>query len=264
MSGAGTNWDVHFASSDDLSDAITFRRGVDESGLPGRSNHTLSIFGVDGSVRFRDSRSLLVRRPDREGRFRNLDVTVWAAVEIAPTQFEVLRHEENGDDWITLIKLRPGQSFMVETSPITPHAPNPPRISHNMLRLWSQQAEIRRKPYLAIVVRNHRTYSPWVLALQKEVLGPVVASSAAGEADAEPLIDLFSEDDPATNDPAGDGPDNTALVKELPADEPPSENPPDEPSSEKSDKQATSDPFKGVWERALTLEKSGQEQEKAD
>ncbi len=289
---------MHFASSEVLSDTITFRRGVDNSALPGTSRHTLSIFGVDGSIKFRDSRSVIARRSDRQGRVRGLDITVWAAVELVPKDFDVVRHEEIGSDWITLIKLRPGKRFFVTMSPISgPVSTNPNHIRHDMLRLWNRQGDIHRMRYLAIKVRNHRTYTPWALALHKQVLGPLVPPPAAGRpSDDIPLIE-FSDDDEedsagavpsgagapgnvpsttppppppalslldsddlpaATNSPAAAPPADEQPPSGLPTDDPPSDNaPPAEPEQE-----ASSDPFGGLWQHARTLGMSVRGKEK--
>ena len=287
LSGGGTPWVVHFASKDDLSDAITFRRGVDNnSGFPGTSRHTLSMFGVDGSIKFRDSRSLVVRRSDRQGRVRDLDITVWAAVEIFPQEFDVLRHEENGNDWITLIKLKPGKTFFVTMSQMTgPPSTNPNRIRHDMLQLWNRQGDIHRMPFLAIMVRNHKTYAPWALALQKEVLGPLVSSAATGNPNDVPLIE-FSDDEDSAGEGPSDGkgaPENAPSSitppivvpsDDLPAAESPADdkqssadlpiyNPPsDNEHPGESKKEESSDPFGGLWQHAMNLGKSAKGKEK--
>lgn len=285
---------MHFASKEDLSDAITFRRGVDNSGFPGTSRHTLSIFGVDGSLKFRDSRSLVVRRTDRQGRVRDLDITVWAAVEIFPQEFDVVRHEEIGNDWITLIKLKPGKTFFVTMSQMTgPPSMNPNRIRHDMLQLWNRQGDIHRMPYLAIRVRNHKTYTPWALALAKEVLGPLVPSTAtsnpnevsliefsddessAGEgpsgvgpsgegapehaaSSTAPIIDNPADDLPAAHSPAAEDPDNKHSSSNLSTYDPPSNN----ERPEDSKQEASSDPFGGLWQHAMNLGKSAKGKEK--
>lgn len=286
---------MHFASKEDLSDAITFRRGVDNSNFPGTSRHTLSIFGIDGSIKFRDSRSLVVRRSDRQGRVRDLDITVWAAVAIQRQEFDVLRHEEIGNDWITLIKLKPGKTFFVTMSQMTPPSTNPNRIRHDMLQLWNRQGDIHRMPFLAIMVRNHKTYTPWALALQKEVLGPLVSSAATGNPEDVPLIEFSDDEDSAGEGPSGEGapggasegaPENappsiTPVVgpsddlpagespaakaseekqssADLPTYDPPSDNEP----SEDSQQEESSDPFGGLWQHAMNLGKSAKGKEK--
>lgn len=280
---------MHFASKEDLSDAITFRRGVDNSSFPGTSRHTLSMFGIDGSIKFRDSRSLVVRRSDRQGRVRDLDITVWAAVAIQRQEFDVLRHEEIGNDWITLIKLKPGKRFFVTMSQMTgPPSTNPNRIRHDMLQLWSRQGDIHRMPFLAIMVRNHKTYTPWALALQKEVLGPLVPSAATGNPSDISLIEFSDDEDSAGEGPSGEGaPENApssitppivGSSDDLPAAESPAaaassnkqssadlptyDPPSDNEQSGESKQEESSDPFGGLWQHAMNLGKSAKGKEK--
>jgi hypothetical protein len=260
LSGPGSNWIVHFAEKRDLSDAITFRRGGDDAQFAGTSRHTLSIFGVDGSIKVRDSRSVTVRRRDREGRMANSEQTVWASVEIRPRDFEVVHHEEMGDDWITLIELRPGRAFMVRISPTTrSNTEDPLPISHDMLRLWNRRSEIRAMRCLAIVVRDHRNYVPWILVLQREMLGPTVTPAVAEsemqlpevqDPDAEPLIDLWSDELPSAPSTVKAGDAQT---------EPPIDLLSDGPAEE-----ARHDPFQGIWEHAMDLAKSGNSQEESE
>ncbi|ERF68906.1 hypothetical protein EPUS_08066 [Endocarpon pusillum Z07020] len=296
LSGGGNPWVVHFASKEDLSDAITFRRGVDSSEFPGTSRHTVSIFGIDGNIKFRDSRSLVVRRSDRQGRVRDLDITVWAAVEIQRQEFDVVRHEEIGNDWITLLKLKPGKRFFVTMSQMTgPPSTNPNRIRHDMLQLWNRQGDIHRMPFMAIMVRNHKTYTPWALALQKEVLGPLVSSAATGNPEDMPLIEFSDDEDSAGEGPSGEGapegategalegaPENAPSTitrpmvdssddlpaaeapddKQASADLPTYDSPSDNGPSEESKQEESSDPFGGLWQHAMNLGKSAKCKEK--
>ncbi|KAF7506335.1 hypothetical protein GJ744_011908 [Endocarpon pusillum] len=286
LSGGGTPWDVHFASKEDLSDAITFRRGVDNSGFPGTSRHTVSIFGTEGSIKFRDSRSLVVRRKDRQGRVRDLNITVWAGVEIQRPDIDVVRHEEIGNDWITLIQLKPGKRFFVTMNQMTgPPSTNPHRIRHDMLQLWNRQGDIHRMPFLAIMVRNHKSYPPWALALQKEVFGPLGSSAATGNPEHMPLIEFSDDEDSAGEGPSGESApegapstitrpmvvpsddlpaaeslaaDDEQSSGDLPTYEPPSDNGP----SEESKQEESSDPFGGLWQHAMNLGKSAKGKEK--
>lgn len=310
LGGPGTDWDVHFAATEDLSDAITFRRGVDDTGFAGTSRHTLSIFGVDGSIKFRDSRSLAIRRPDREGRVRNLDISVWASVVVTGRNFQVVRHEENGDDWITVIKLRPGRMFTVQNSPLAPTLPRKPLLlTHTMLRLWTMRLEIQTMPYMAIVVRDHRNYTPWLIVLRREMLGPLVVTSAqtatetppppshtssainpppptsstspiagaeagtqpaveTNDADNDPasdpkaLIDLASEGRRPSQSPTDAG--NGVALQETgpsPKEQEPEQLPAQEPEQEEGETKTSlpkpsSDPFRNIWEHALTQARS--------
>ncbi len=297
LSGAGKNWDVLFASKEDLSEAITFRREVDVTGFAGTSRHTLSIFTLDGSIKFRDTRSHPVRRADRSGTMRNVDLTAGAFLEIKPQEAEVVRHEENGDDWIVLIKLRPGRAFKIIYSPIIPPAPPTSLpISHNMLRLWTMRSEIQRMQYLGIVIHNHRTYMPWAVVLQKEALGSIRTSSAstpvalaaasttiqrsttlkASSAYDDDLIDLQSEGPPPARSTAEASRSSaeTETRTDLPSEEPeapplgetelPPSQEPEPPSEEPKDpaEPMSSDPFESIWNHALTLANSGKEEEK--
>jgi hypothetical protein len=278
LSGGGTTWDVHFTRDEDLTDAITFSRNVDETpSFPGKSFHTISIFGDELSIRFRDSRTLFnVSRPDRHGKVRNLEITVWAIVEIKREQYDVVRHEKRGDDWLTLVKLRPGQSFGVMTSNLVlPQPGNPRHMSHSLLRLWTKRAEIAAMPYLAIVVRDYKTYNPWGMILQKKLFGLVVVSTAVED---EPLIDLSDDpvDDPPEAPGASAGDDPGASAADDPGvgssrSPPPAANPPaaaadddkgggDGPPARKSqrlEEPPAGNPFRVIYEGARHASMSG-------
>jgi hypothetical protein len=293
LGGRGTDWDIHFAAYEDLSNAITFRRNVEDVGSPGTSAHTLSMFSVSGgSIRFRDSRTLDASRPDGHGGTRNMKVVVAANVEVSCQAFDVLRHEENDSDWITVIRLKPGRRFMVEQSPMIPA--NPPRpllLRYDVLRLWNQRFHIQAMPYMAIVMRNYRTYVPWCLVLQNGMLGPLVTLSHGGSqpppavlhrssaplappltaTEDKPLIDLYSGDLLPPSPTLGETAECTTPVSEHPSGEPaniPAEGPSDltseeaeEVPSEEPAEQTSSDPFGGVFEHARAKYGKGKEKE---
>jgi hypothetical protein len=279
---------VHFTSNPNLSDAITFRRNTDPiTSYEGISRHTFSIFGEDNSIRFRDSRSLKCRRPDRHGKVRDLEITVWAAVELKYEQYEVVCNEErdSGTVWFTLLRLRPGQAFRVETSekvvlPQPDHPTNPRHMSHSLLPLWSRRDEIAGMQYMAVVVRDYKTYRPWGLVLDKSLFGPVVSSGSAAAAavglvgtdeEEELLIDL--EDPPALVTPPARTPGRavdpgvgSSVVASPPAASPPVAKAPaegdddDEPFPAATKKRAASpfeDPFQTLYEGAKHTKLSG-------
>jgi hypothetical protein len=293
LGGRGTDWDIHFAAYEDLSNAITFRRNVEDFGFPGTSAHTLSMFSVSGgSIKFRDSRTLDASRSDGHGGTRNMKAVVVANVEVSCQAFDVLRHEEDDSDWITLIRLKTGQRFMVEQSPMIPaNRPRPLLLRYDMLRLWNQRFHIQTMPYMAIVVRNHRTYVPWCLVLQNGMLGPLVTSSHVGSqpppavlhqsstplappltaTEDEPLIDLYTGEPLPPRPTPGAIAECTTPISEHPFGEPaniPAEGPSDltseeaeEVPSEEPAEQTSSDPFGGVFEHARVKYGKGKEKE---
>jgi hypothetical protein len=234
LSGQGHQWDVSFSATMNLSDAITFRRGFDDAGFAATSRHTLSIFH-DGTIKFRDSQSVDAMRPNTRGRMRSVQLAIWAAVEITPDMFKVIRHEEDGQRWITLIKLRPGHIFKVQQSPFSPSYPPTTVLGHHMVRLWTQRQQIERTQYLTIVLHDYKNYGPWNIVLHKRLLGPVVGGSApapvTNESEPEPLTNLSEE--PATAPAASE-----------------TDNPDPEPPSAEPSEQTPADPFRSVWEHA--------------
>lgn len=249
LNGPLSNWAVHFAGREDFSDAITFRRGVQEaSSSDGASRYTLSFFSIDGSIKFRDSRGLVVRSPDRDGRVRELHGTIWASVEIKPKDFDVLLHEGHESEWITLIKLRPGRTYnainnLMTSTPVRRPLP----ISHEILRLWNQRLQIEKMRYLAVVVHNHREYIPWNLVLQREILGPVMTSSPLHRGRAA-LLGLTSEREivfePSSSNASSNFSDGEASESQ-------DQHELVDPIPEKPAGQTRPDPFRNVWEHAL-------------
>jgi hypothetical protein len=292
LGGRGTDWDIRFSANEDLSNTITFRRNVEDTGFPGTSAHTLSMFRVSGgSIRFRDSRSLDVSRPDGHGEIRNLKLVVAAFVEVQCQVFDVLRHEENGSEWITVIRLKSGQRFIVQQSPIMPaDPPRPLLLRYDMLRLWNERFRIQAMPYMAIVVRNHRTYVPWGLVLQNGMLGPLMTSSHVGSQPPpamlhqsstavapppiitdEPLIDLYAGEPPPPRPTLEATAEGTEPVSEhlsgelakIPFGEPSglSCKEAGEVLSEEPAEQTSSDPFGGIFEHARAKYSKGKEKE---
>lgn len=180
-----------------------------------------------------------------------MDEHIWAAVEIKPENFEVLRHEEVGNDWITLIRLRPERAFTVTNVLTTNTFTNrsvPANVSLDVLRLWQRRAEIQRMRYLAVMIRNHKSYTPWILVLNRGMLGPVVASSSSSTAPPPP------PSDPPTNPPAASSPplnEHNDLI-DLFSEEETSAPGPSQPAGDllTGGEEAPADPFKNVWEHA--------------
>lgn len=283
LSGGGTPWDVCFAGREDLSDAITFGRGVPDVGFPGASAYTVTMYPLDGALKFRDTRTLAIRKRNRAGRMANVNVVAVASVMVRREEYEILRHEENGDSWITLFRLRPGCGFIVQQMPITPplYTSTPAPLNHGMLRLWNRRLEVQSKTHLAIVVRNHRTYNPWAIVLRNEVLGlmaptqavapatPQSTGLAAGQPRSDPapptadddLIDLYSDESPAAGAASG----TRRQVPKLPTSLLPSRKPEGQASSPAPQSASpvwategpSSDPFEGLWEQARDSTRSG-------
>lgn len=304
LGGSGTDWDLHFASDQNLTNAITFTRNVDEAGFPGTAVNTLSMFGIDGNVRFRNSRILTVQRPDRQGIVRDLQISVGASVEIARNDFDVVRHESVDNDWITLVKMKAGRQFLVQNLPTVPINPLRPLLLRNdMLRLWRQRQQVRSMPYLAIVVRNHTSYVPWGFVRERQIFGPIVRATAPDGStqplpvpsaatpqtllpfnttttavEEEPLIDLFSDDDPmpgpstqkddagregeirpTLSTPATQGPDVQSHV-DIPSEDDDENVTADIPGEGHAERMAI-DPFKSIWDSAKAGKGKGKETE---
>lgn len=165
------------ANQEDLSDAIKFTKNDADPKLPGKSHHTLSVFQQDNTIRFRDSRSMAGLRPDQTGRVRLLESTVFATFQIKKPMYRVIHHTAVGSNWSTLLQLRPGYAFSIDEGIIPPSVIPSAHLNHDMLKLWSQKTAIQARQYMQIVVHNFDTYPPWKILLQKEALGPPLASA---------------------------------------------------------------------------------------